>query len=219
MNLVFRSIECCCRRRSIDFDGGVPVVLSYAGVAAILSRTSEEGIPSTSAVRSVYARRTKHVRALAPHLEIGSTGMLARNVGFAGGACLLLAIVVAAAERLRRRRRRRTVPGIVDGDQIIGARSLALVAGGSSRGGHGAVAWPALTYFGMMGAGPVHTNKGDEIIGPKRSNLLKYSPYTFPSSFISTYCCTSPHLGIDASSHWCIGPSDTDRPVSITNSQ
>ena len=143
MNLVFRSIECCCRRPSIDFDGGVPVVLSYAGVAAILSRTSEEGIPSTSAVRSVYARRTKHVRALVPHLKIGGTGMLARDVRFAGGACLLLAIVVAAAERLRRRRRRRrrlrTVPGTIAIDEIIGARSLALVAG-SSRGGHGAVA-------------------------------------------------------------------------------
>ena len=83
--------------------------------------------------------------------------MLARNVGLAGGACLLLAVAVAAAERLRRRDR--TVPGIIDGDQIIGARPLALDAGGSSRGGHGAVAgaeclpaleaWPGYTQKGL----------------------------------------------------------------------
>ena len=73
------------------------------------------------------------------HHEMGSSGMLARNVRLAGGACFLLAVVVAAE---RRHLRARTVPGIIDGDQMIGARSLALIAGSRGRG-HGAVAGAA----------------------------------------------------------------------------
>ena len=111
------------------------------------------------------------MRTLAPQLEENGTGMLARNnVRLAGGACLLPAVV---AEHLHRRR-----PfGTTVIDEIIGARSLALVAG-SSRGGHGAVAGaeclPALTWNGRG----VHT-KGGEIICPSSSNLLFDPPYTF----------------------------------------